>query len=297
MKTTYLRLIPVLVLLVAACGKDLKKDPGLSPLTAKTSALANTAAPAWLVSKVTYTDLIMGNTSESVFSYNNANKPVREVKVSKTYNNKITRDTLLYAYNSAQQLIRYTHSARGSEAVFKYNAQGKLSAIDTYGELMAVNYTYVNDTVVLANFGVRWIDLKPRILAYAKVIYFIYDYSGNLRSRREFYKKTTLSDEIGITDTTGILPTVYAYGAYDNNAGVETARNIPGPGGIRLITDGYNNDEDFYPQFSANNILNASTAGERYDYIYNASGLPAEVTISWSSGPDSRYKVEYIPAK
>lgn len=294
MKTTYSGLMLAVILLAGACRKDLKENE-VALLPENTTTSKSLVTPAWLISKVSWTDLITDNTYESVFSYNNLNKPVREAKVSREYN-RTTRDTMLYTYNAAQQLIRYANSKWGSAAVLKYNAQGKLSAIEGYGEMAWVKYSYPNDTVVLADFGVRYIDLKPRIYSYATVIYFIYDRSGNLRYRRTFTRHRKSADEVPITDTTGIQPIVYAYGPYGNKAALETALNIPGPGTLGLLTGTYTDDDDYYPKFPANNLFR-SRSDDKIDYIFNAAGLPVEVTISWSSGPVSRYKIQYIAAK
>ncbi|HVI48635.1 MAG TPA: hypothetical protein VM802_27450 [Chitinophaga sp.] len=293
MKITYLWLMPAVTLLMTACQKNLK-DTEISPLSTKAIISASTAAPAWLISKMTYTNFNWGDTRESIFSYNSSNKPVREIRVTKTFNNQIIRDTMLYIYNSAQQLIRYNNPTTGASTLFKYDAQGRLSAIIP-GELLGVKYSYINDTVVLADFGVRWIDMKPLVYAYAKVVYFIYDHNGNIRYHRGFFRMS-LTDETSITDTTGMKPAVVAYGPYGNKPGVETAFNIPGPGKLGFITPAYESEEDYYPKFTTNIIFH-SYAFNKYDYIYNAAGLPIEITTYSSADPVCRYKLEYIPAK
>ncbi|HVI47780.1 MAG TPA: hypothetical protein VM802_23110 [Chitinophaga sp.] len=291
MKANYLLLaMPVVALLMNACRKDVtEKQP--SSLNGKVAVVERAAAPSWLVSKVTYTDLIIGDTHESVYSYNTWNKPVYRIRTIRS-GGKVAVDTTFFFYNSSQQLIKFSPSEVkwGDTAYLRYDARGRLSQIRSGGGLHDIDYTYPNDSTAVGTFGTVRDIFSHRD---SRTVYFFYDGKGNLRQARLFQR-----DGDPITDTTGLKPwLVYISGPYDDHPSADLSLNIPGPWMLAALSDdSYFFHWEYSPRFSANNPL-LYTNYRNFQYTYKPYGLPDVATEILSGRPEHTYKFEYIPAR
>ncbi|HVI45799.1 MAG TPA: hypothetical protein VM802_13065 [Chitinophaga sp.] len=265
----YLLMITVSTLLFSACRKAVLGDEVLDA-----GAQHTTAPSQWLISKVSFRSSVNDAVSTVTISYNSFKKPVQKIE-DQTYAGTHTKDTILYKYNSKQQLTSFYSRSYAATSTIKlsYDVQGRIIRKEEKWK-EPVTYTYVNDTTVKAIYTEINAGSRDQ-----QIVYYFYDSNKNLRQTRHF-------GWVGnITDTLNITPWVTDYLGYDSQLNINKGLNLPGGEQAGFSVNIWSIYPPFYdsyddlikPFFSANNPAEAGS--RRYSYTYNNNNLVTKLEV------------------